>query len=122
MNKFARGTRWLAALACASMLTGCYTLSYRVDDVYGPPTSKMNVVRSFKTEVRHHHLINGLLTIEGEKAIQDAIESEVERVRGRGVANVRVRHEKSLVDGVLASVTNGLYSPTTTTIEGDVVR
>ncbi|MEB3198341.1 MAG: hypothetical protein VKP62_14170 [Candidatus Sericytochromatia bacterium] len=118
-----RVLRGLAAVACATALTGCYTLSFNVDDIYGSAQPKPQTIRSFKLEVKHHHLFSGLLTISNSAEIAEAVAREVKRAGGRAAANVRITHQETLLDGLIGSLTGGtLYVPTTSTVEGDVVR
>lgn len=117
-----RALRWLGVLACAPLLAGCYTLSYNVDEVYGPATPPPQAIRSFKVEVKHHHVVLGLITLGNEAELEEAIAREVKAAGGRAAANVRVVHQFSVIDGLIGAVTNSLYAPTTTVVEGDVVR
>jgi len=118
--------RWIAAFESALTLSGCFTLRYNVDDIYGvtphmgkPPV----VVSSFKVEVRHHYLVWGLLPLGDPAEIQRVVSAEVRRARGTGVRNVRVKHERGVIDSVLGYFLGFLtYSPMTTVVEGDVVR
>lgn len=121
MGHSTRALRWLGALACAPLLAGCYTLSYNVDEVYGPAAPSPSI-RSFKVEVKHHHLVLGLVTLGEASDIDEAIAREIKAAGGRAASNVRVTHQVSLIDGVIGTVTNSLYAPTTTIVEGDVVR
>jgi hypothetical protein len=122
MGMSTRALRWLGAVACASTLAGCYTLNYRVDEVYGPPAARPQVIRSFKVEVKHHHVLWGLITLGDPDEVEEAIAREVKLAGGKGVANVRVRHEANVVDAAIRLFPyNIFYVPTTTVVEGDVV-
>jgi hypothetical protein len=128
MGLSTRALRGLGATACAATLAGCYTLTYNIDEVYGPPTPRPQVIRSFKVEVKHHHVLFGLITPGNPDEVQEAIAREVKLAGGRGAANVRVTHQATLIDGAIRWSTmvvgfpNRLYEPTTTVVEGDVVR
>jgi hypothetical protein len=55
--------------------------------------------------------------------IEKAISAEIRRARGTGVRNVRVKHERGLLDLLLVNFLGFLtYSPMTTVVEGEVVR
>jgi hypothetical protein len=118
--------RWLAVFVTALFLSGCFTLRYNVDDIYGStPRANRTVakVSSFKVEVRHHYLAWGLLSLGDPAEIEKAISAEVRRARGTGVRNVRVKHERGIIDVLLQSILGfTTYLSTTTVIEGEVVR
>ncbi len=52
--------------------------------------------------------------------IQELIQDEVPP--GHEVRNLKIRHERSFVNGLLTVLTESIYGPMTTTISGDVVK
>ncbi|MEB3222473.1 MAG: hypothetical protein VKS61_10380 [Candidatus Sericytochromatia bacterium] len=123
MGRPLRALRWLGVLACAPLLAGCYTLSYNVDEVYGLPATRPQVIRSFKVEVKHHHLVYGLVTVGNPDEVEGAIAREVKLAGGRAATNVRVTHQVNIIDGIIRLIPyNIIYLPTTSIVEGDVVR
>ncbi len=85
------------AFAASMMLTSCYT--YTV--VVGKGAQGNEKVQKW-----NHYLLDGLVPIE----VSDA------KVMSAGAENYTVKTEHSFVNGLLAGITFGIYTPTTTTV------
>lgn len=83
--------------ALALFLTSCYTYTYTIGE--GAQTGRV-------VEAKNHYLIYGLapLEVSNPTALAD------------GATDYDVKIEHSFVDGLLAAITFGIYTPTTTTV------
>ena len=116
----------LALVGVACLLGGCYTVVIDARDADMPMSmaSKYGAGRfvgSFHAELHTQHLIGGLVTL-GEPEVKKAIQQEVKNAGGREAANVRFSRQITFLDGLIGSVTLGIYTPTTLSIDGDVLK
>lgn len=79
------------------MLSSCYSLTYKVGQ-----GAQAGVSESAK----NHYLIFGLI---------DIGTSDVAKMAG-GAKDYTVNTQHSFIDGLIASLTSGLYTPTSTTV------
>ncbi|MEB3198340.1 MAG: hypothetical protein VKP62_14165 [Candidatus Sericytochromatia bacterium] len=109
----------LTAGLLATALTGCFRVSYDLDGMSAMQPGE--AVRTFRTELKSTHLLLGLVN-PNEKLVREAIAREVKQAGGKRAQHVRLTREIDLVDGLITSLTFGLYSPWSLVIEGDIVR
>jgi len=83
--------------AISVLLTSCYTLTFSVGE--GAKTG-------VEVKEKNHYLIYGLAPIKT---------SDPSKMAG-GATNYTVTIEHTFIDGLLMSLTWGIYSPTTTTV------
>ncbi len=121
MSHIQRLARGLATVFAAASLTGCYTLNVRVDDFFGNPAPNAEVIKSFQVQLKVHHLIAGLVTLNNPE-VKAAIDREVKGAGGTSARNVKLTHQEEFLDGLLGAITYSIYTPTTITITGDVVK
>ena len=72
------------------------------------------------TKVGYCGWVFNLVTLKNAD-LSSMLEIEMKAVGGVSVRNVRVKKEKSFVDGLISIVTLGFYNPETITIKGEVV-
>lgn len=110
-------------LAIAS--AGCYTLN-----AIGTPADQTlslsnhpsgSVVKHFSTSMKVNHFIYGLVT-PSDPEVAKAISAQVKAAGGKNAINVKMRYEMTFVDGLINTITFGIYNPFTLIIEGDVVN
>lgn len=89
--------KWSFILAVALMMTSCYTFTATVGN--GPQTGT-------KIIAKNHYLVDGLAPI--------ATVNTKELVGDTEDYSITVSH--TFIDGFLAALTGGMYSPTTVTI------
>jgi hypothetical protein len=107
---------------CAASLAGCYTVQVNMSDLDSSETeAKEVVVKSFKIEVKHHHAVVGLATL-GDPDIQNLIQKEVIRAGGKRARIIRLTNQQTFIDGLIGFLTQNLYRPSTSWVEGVVVR
>jgi hypothetical protein len=110
------------AATLAGSLTGCYRITHNLDAMASPGLAQGGApVRSFRTEVKSTHLVVGLVN-PNDKLVRDAVAREVKLAGGKRARHIRITREISFIDGLIGSVTGGLYVPSTVTIEGEIVR
>ncbi|MFM7773971.1 MAG: Bor family protein [Candidatus Kapaibacterium sp.] len=95
MKRFVSGA--LLSLACATVLSSCYTLTYNVGE--GAKTG-------LSVSEKNHYLVYGLAGIKT---------SDPTKMAGNA-KDYTVTIEHTFVDGVINALTFGIYSPTTTTV------
>ena len=85
------------ALLCSTLLTSCYTY-----------TSVVGTGAQGNTEVKqaNHYLIGGLVPI----AVSDS------KAMADGAENYEVTTSQTFIDGLLSSITGGIYTPSTTIV------
>ena len=121
MPQFKRLALGLAAIAAMAGLTGCYTLNVRAQDFYGDPAPQATPIKAFSVELKSHHLILGLITLNSPE-VKAAIDREVKAAGGTAARNVKLKHQHEVIDGLLGIITGNLYRPSTTTLTGEVVK
>jgi len=90
------------------LLTSCYGYTSVVNE--GAKGIEKNKVKGKNKKTRwNHYMIGGLIKIETSDSKQMANELE-----GEENYNVRTRH--TVLNWLIATVTGGLYTPTTTTV------
>lgn len=89
--------RTCTVLSLALLLTSCYTYSYTVGN--GSQTGQV-------VESKNTYLIYGLVDLETSDPVDMA----------DGAANYDVTIEHTFLDGLLAAITFGIYTPTTTIV------
>lgn len=107
-------------VACAllvSQLSGCYTFTMDLPDA----EASGQIVKSFKAEAKVHSVVIGLVTISNPD-VQAVIAQEVKRAGGTSAKNVRIVHQMSFLDGLIGALTGTIYTPTTVSVEGDVIK
>lgn len=110
------------AATLAGSLTGCYRISHNLDAMTSPSLTQGGApVRTFRTEVTSTHLLVGLVN-PNDKLVRDAVAREVKAAGGKRARHIRLTREISIIDGLIGSVTGGLYLPGTVIIEGEIVR
>ena len=90
--------RVVMLLAISVIMTSCYTLTFSV----GRGATRGDVVTG-----KNHYLIGGLV------ALSTCDPAEM----ARGSSNYTVTVTHTFIDGLLAAITGGIYSPTTVTVE-----
>jgi hypothetical protein len=90
---------FLCTCACIGLLASCYT----AEVVVGHPKPPYVKAGSFK----NHHLIWGLVSV-GHRHDAKELSGDVD--------NYVVQHQWSFIDGLVSTITYGLYTPTTTTV------
>lgn len=90
---------FLACMLCAVlMLESCYSSSVCMGNMK-PETPAIKV-----STVHNHHFLSGLIG-EGKMRAKDYLEGE---------KDYKVKHQITFVDGLLSSITFGIYTPSTT--------
>lgn len=106
------------ALAAAMMLSGCYTLTMDLDE---PDAPKGEIIGHFRSEMKVHHVVAGLITIQ-DPDVRAEITKQVHKIDGKSARNVRVIHQHSFFDYLLGGLSGGIYTPTSVIVEGDVAK
>ena len=112
-------------VALATTLTGCYTVTIdardadRIYSLSGKPGGAL--ARTFRVEMKAQHLVYGIINLSNPD-VEAAIAREVKSSGGKSAANIRITHQITFVDGLIGSVTGGIYTPTSLIVEGDVIR
>lgn len=112
--------RALLALVAASLLSGCYSVTYDLDAmnhtvVTGQPKG------TFAFELTEHHFVFALINL-GTPDITSQILYEAACQGGRSARKVKVTHQISLLNGLIGMLTMAMYTPTTIRVEGEVVQ
>jgi len=84
-------------LLCSSLLTSCYTYT----NVIGEGAKGNEVVTKW-----NHYVVYGLAPID----VSDS------KVMAGGATNYTVKTEHTFVNGLIAAITFGIYTPTMTTV------
>ena len=105
---------------------GCYHTIYQDNRIAGdvartspkelPATP---VLKHFNEKVWDHYYLWGLTPIV-KPDLKDMIQPHLGK--GQKAVNVRVRHEMTFLNGLCSLLTIGIYTPMTTTVEGDIIR
>lgn len=90
-------TYGMILVACASVLSSCYTMRYNVGE--GAKTG-------LEVQEKNHYLVYGLAAIKT---------SDPTKMAG-SAKDYTVTIEHTFVDGLINGLTFGIYSPTTTTV------
>ncbi len=120
-----KGNRALIAeLLCLLVLSGCYRTFYSGPELSFPAAMQKTgpdevVVSRFSEKVWNHYFVSGMFPT-SRPDIEELLARHVPA--GHEVRNLTILHEQSFVNGLLSSLTRGVYSPWTTVISGDVVR
>lgn len=117
-------SRGLAALALSAALGGCFTVTYQArggEDMPFDAQPGATMLGSFKREIKQHHFLFGLIST-GDPDVVGVVLDETRRRNGARASGLRITHERGFVDALLMVVTYGIYTPTTTTVEGEVVK
>jgi hypothetical protein len=88
---------FVLAIALVTTVSSCYTYTFNVGE---------GAQSGVTTVAKNHYLIYGLAPIN----VSDPTEI------ANGAENYQVKIEHSFIDGLLAAITFGIYTPTTTTI------
>jgi hypothetical protein len=112
-------------IVCAITISGCYTLN-AVGTPADPTFSMSNnpsgsVVKHFSTTMTVHHFIFGLV-VGSDPEVARALSDEVKASGGSGAINVKLHYQMTFVNGLVNTITFGIYNPFTLTIEGDVTK
>jgi hypothetical protein len=114
-----------AAALMVLSLGGCYTLNLSATpsdhaiSMSNMPQGK--IIKHFTLSKTIHHLIEGLVTLNDAEMAKD-IEAEVKSAGGKHAVNVKVKYQMTFVNGLINSITFGIYNPMDLTVEGDVVE
>jgi hypothetical protein len=104
---------------------GCYTLNQ-----IGSPTNEAIEITNSEnvTSIKHftrtktvNHFVYGLVSPDDvgiEKVVSDAVKQN----GGTRAVNVKMKYQQTFVNGLVAALTMGIYTPFTLNIEGDVVK
>jgi hypothetical protein len=107
------------------LLTGCYTLNQIGEPVDQgieiTNVEKATPISHFKTDETINHFIWGLVSPSNAE-VEKLIAQEVQRVGGTRAVNVRMTYQATFLNGLISTITFGIYHPFTLTIEGDVVK
>ncbi len=111
-------------LLCLLVLSGCYRTLYRGPELAFPAGMQNKrpdevVVEHFSEKVWNHYFVSGMFPT-SVPDIQQVVARHVPA--GHEVRNLTIRHQQTFVNGLVSSLTRGMYSPWTTVISGDVVR
>jgi hypothetical protein len=110
------------AASVAAALPGCYRVTYNMDPMAAPGAAQSGqAVRAFRAEVKSSHVVWGLVN-PNDNLVRQTIDREVKLAGGKRARHVRLTREIGLIDGVIGTVTLGIYTPWTLVIEGEVVR
>lgn len=115
----------LSIVAILASMPGCYTLNQ-----VGTPveeaielTNAQNatVISHFVRTKKMNHFIYGLVSPD-DAGIEKMVSDAVKTAGGTKAVNVRIKYQMNFVDGLVGSLTFGIYTPFTLTIEGDVAK
>lgn len=104
---------------------GCYTLSQ-----VGTPTEEaIEITNSDNaTSIKHftrtktvNHFIYGLVSPD-DAGIEKLVADAVKQNGGSRAVNVKMKYQQTFVNGLVALLTLGIYTPFTLKIEGDVAK
>jgi hypothetical protein len=114
----------LVFIVLVVMVSGCYTLN-AIGTPADYPLSLSNhptgqVIKHFSTTMKVNHFIYGLVT-PSNPDVAKAISDEVKAAGGTSAINVKIQYQATFVDGLINSITFGIYNPFTLIIEGDVI-
>ena len=105
--------------------TGCYTLNQVGEPVdHGIEITNMEKttpVSHFQREVIIDHFIWGLVS-PANAEVEKLISQEVEKAGGVRAVNIRMKYQMTFLNGLLNTITFGIYNPFTLTVEGDIVK
>lgn len=115
----------LIIVALVVTAVGCYTLN-----AVGTPAETTlsmsnnptgSVIKHFISTKKVNHFVYGLVT-PIDPDVAKVLSDEVKAAGGTHAINVKVHYQMTFVDGLVASITVGIYTPFTLTLEGDVVK
>jgi hypothetical protein len=104
---------------------GCYTL-----DQVGTPideaieitnVEKASTAKHFVRKKTINHFVYGLVSPD-DAGIEKTISDEVRKNNGSSAVNIKMKYQQTFVNGLVAALTMGIYTPFTLTIEGDIVK
>jgi hypothetical protein len=74
------------------------------------------------TETRHaHFIIYGLVNLSNPD-MHDILQEQCTEKGGSSISNLNLTTTHTFVDGLISSITFGIYNPVTVIVEGDVVK
>lgn len=104
---------------------GCYTLNQvgSATDTGIELTNKSNAtaMSDFTAKKKVNHFLWGLVS-PANAEVEQLIANQVQSAGGSKAVNVKMTYQMTFVDGLLGTITFGLYSPFTLTVEGDIVK
>ena len=104
---------------------GCYTLNQ-----IGTPTDEAIEITNSEnaTSIKHFtrtktvsHFIYGLVSPD-DAGVEKIVADAVKQYGGTRAVNVKMKYQQTFLNGFVAGLTFGIYSPFTLTIEGDVIK
>jgi hypothetical protein len=104
---------------------GCYTLN----QIGSPTNEAIEITNSEKaTSIKHftrtktvNHFVYGLVSPD-DVGIEKLVSDAVKQSGGTRAVNVKMKYQQTFVNGLVAVLTMGIYTPFTLNIEGDVVK
>jgi hypothetical protein len=107
------------------VLQGCFTLRHgtvAVDEGIELTNSNDEQVNgSFQVSKKVHHFVYGLVSPD-DSGIEELVSNQVKMARGRKAVNVRIEYKQKFIDGLVAGLTFGIYTPYSLQVEGDIVK
>ncbi len=104
---------------------GCYTLNQ-----VGVPTDEAIEITNSEnaTSIKHFtrtktvsHFIYGLVSPD-DAGIERIVADAVKQSGGTRAFNVKMKYQQTFINGLVAGLTFGIYTPFSLTIEGDVAK
>ena len=116
--------RLIAVGLFASLLSGCYSMTMGLSPYIDPDQVHFNPVKGqfiqhFDDSEGTAFLFWGLVK-QGNPRPERIFARYVER--GEKIANLRITTQSSFVDGLISTITLGIYNPWTIHYEGDIVK
>lgn len=115
----------LSLVAIVYLAQGCYTLNQvgaPVDEAIEiTNTQQAAAAQHFTRTKTIHHFVYGLVSPD-DAGIEKAVSDAVKQHGGTRAVNVKMKYRQTFINGLVAGLTMGIYTPFTLTIEGDIVK
>lgn len=126
MQKNVRILICLSLIFLLFLLSSCTIVEFSSKDhklSYDPNIKNYTVVGSFSVTITEIRLIYSLVVLnQPSKELQDILNEQIIKYKGDAVINLKLIYHFTFIQYLLASITGGILTPASVTIEGDVIR
>ncbi|MFN3410621.1 MAG: hypothetical protein ACK4YF_00475 [Exilispira sp.] len=107
-------------------LYSCTIVEFSARDkklMYDPDIKNYTIVGSFSITITEISLIFKLLVInQPGKELDDILKEQIVKYKGDAIINLKFIYHITAIQYVLMYITGGIFTPSSVTIEGDVIR
>gem|GEM_PF-1995386 len=108
------------------LLYSCTIVEFSAKDnklTYDPNIKNYTVVGSFSITITEVSFIYRLVYLnQPSKELEDILKEQIVKYKGDAVINLKLTYHITAIQYILSLITSGIFTPTSVTIEGDVIR